>query len=440
MEEGNTATRDTVGSRTWIVMAVLAITGQIAWAVENSWFNAFVYDTITPDPRPVAWMVAASAVVATLTTILMGTLSDRTRSRWGRRKPFILVGYVLWGLMTVLFPMSAFVKQANIAVLMVILFDCLMTFFGSTANDAAFNAWTADVTPNDKRGRVEGLLSLCLFIAQLISIVAAGVLIEQVGYFVFFYALGGLVMLAGFLAGSQLREPAAPADEVDRKPYWSEIRSLFSWSTVRGNPTLFILLLVSMLMGIGFQVAFPYMIVYINHYIGVSKSEYSLIGGAVIIGSALLSLPIGALADRWSRRALLALSIVLSCLGCFTFSLVRTVPLLALCGLVWQAFNMAGGIALTAWLKDLLPAESRGRFLGIRMIFWVALPMLIGPAIGSALIQRYGVPAVLEGVSGFVPVPIIFQVGAALGLLAIVPVLFFRSRSRLGCFQATEAA
>ena len=46
--------------RTWFVMAALAITGQIAWAVENTWFNTFVYDTITPDPRPVAWMVAAT--------------------------------------------------------------------------------------------------------------------------------------------------------------------------------------------------------------------------------------------------------------------------------------------------------------------------------------------------------------------------------------------
>ena len=73
-------------------------------------------------------------------------------------------------------------------------------------------------------------------------------------------------------------------------------------------------------------------------------------------------------------------------------------------------------------------------------VVWRGKTLLIGPAIGSALIQRYGVPAVLEGVSGFVPVPIIFQVGAALGLLAIVPVLFFRSRSRLGRFQATEAA
>jgi len=65
-------------------MAALAVTGQIAWAVENSWFNTFVYDTITPDPRLVAWMVAASAITATPTTLIMGTLSDRTRSRWRR--------------------------------------------------------------------------------------------------------------------------------------------------------------------------------------------------------------------------------------------------------------------------------------------------------------------------------------------------------------------
>ena len=35
---------------TWFVMSALALTGQIAWAVENSWFNTFVYDTTTPDP------------------------------------------------------------------------------------------------------------------------------------------------------------------------------------------------------------------------------------------------------------------------------------------------------------------------------------------------------------------------------------------------------
>jgi Na+/melibiose symporter-like transporter len=88
------ASSNRIATRTWIIMAAIAITGQIAWAVENSWFNTFVFDTITPDPRPIAWMVAASAITATLTTLLMGTLSDRSRSRWGRRRPFILLGYI----------------------------------------------------------------------------------------------------------------------------------------------------------------------------------------------------------------------------------------------------------------------------------------------------------------------------------------------------------
>jgi Na+/melibiose symporter-like transporter len=118
-----------INARAWAVMAILAITGQIAWAVENTWFNTFVYDTITPDPRPIAWMVAFSAITATLTTLFMGTLSDRTRSKWGRRKPYILFGYILWGLSTILFPMVAYIKVTSLTIIMVVIADSIMTFF-----------------------------------------------------------------------------------------------------------------------------------------------------------------------------------------------------------------------------------------------------------------------------------------------------------------------
>jgi len=412
-------------------MAALAITGQIAWSVENTWFNSFVYDTITPNPRPVAWMVAASAIVATLTTLIMGTLSDRTRSKWGRRKPYILVGYVFWGIMTAIFPMTAYVKNITLAVVMVVLVDCLMTFFGSMANDAAFNAWTADVAPTNNRGRVEGVLNLSLFIAQLISIVAAGVLIDTVGYFIFFYLLGGIVMVVGLFAGGALKEVPSTQNPKSVTPFWQEIRSLFDLKTILENKTLFLLLVSAMLLGIGFQVAFPYMLIYINHTIGVTKSQYSVIGGAVIIGSALLAIPLGILADRINKKLMLALAILLTCLGCFGFSLVKSVPFLALAGLIWQASNMAAAIASTSWLKELLPEQSRGRFLGVRMIFWVLTPMLIGPGIGSALIRNFGVPTVLDGKPGFLAVPLIFQVGAIIGLLALIPIPFLKSKQLL---------
>jgi MFS family permease len=418
--------------RIWFVLATLAITGQIAWAVENSWFNTFVYDMLTPDPRAVAWMVAVSAIIATLTTLLMGTLSDRTRSRWGRRKPYILIGYILWGVSTIVFPTVAYIKITSIAVIAVILADAVMTFFGSTANDAAFNAWTADVASTHTRGRVEGVLNVSVFIAQIVALVAAGVLIETAGYFTFFYLLGGIVILAGVVAGGLLQDvPLPPEPPGNRPSYWKEITGLFNVDTIRNNRTLFILLLNIMIVSIAFYVGFPYLIIYVENFLGFTKSEFSIIGGAVVLGSALLAFPAGLLADRWDRRKMIIVMTILGSIGAFLFSLATGIAVVTAAAFIWQAFTMATTVASGAWLKDLLPEESRGRFLGIRMIFWVAIPMVIGPAIGSWLIQTYGIPTVENGQAGFIPVPVLFQVTAVIAVLSLIPLLFIDQKKRI---------
>ena len=88
-----------LGARKWAVLILVGLFGQFAWTIENMYFNVFLYNTISTDPRYISAMVGASAVVATLTTLLMGALSDRL----GKRRAFIALGYILWGFSTAAF-------------------------------------------------------------------------------------------------------------------------------------------------------------------------------------------------------------------------------------------------------------------------------------------------------------------------------------------------
>ena len=80
-----------LSKRLWSSFLLLGVMGQFAWTIENMYFNVFLYNTITTDPSYIAAMVAASAIAATLTTLFMGSLSDRV----GKRKIFISGGYIL---------------------------------------------------------------------------------------------------------------------------------------------------------------------------------------------------------------------------------------------------------------------------------------------------------------------------------------------------------
>ena len=98
--------------RQWLTFIFAGFVGQLAWAIENNYFNVYVYDcTSTYDFIPV--MTIASAAAATITTLFMGAVSDR----FGKRKIFISCGYILWGISILLFafldPSSSFNIVAN---------------------------------------------------------------------------------------------------------------------------------------------------------------------------------------------------------------------------------------------------------------------------------------------------------------------------------------
>ena len=77
-----------LSGRFWAALTVFSLVGQIAWVVENMYFNVFIYKMFHASAAAISTMVAASAVAATVTTLLIGALSDKL----GKRKLFICGG------------------------------------------------------------------------------------------------------------------------------------------------------------------------------------------------------------------------------------------------------------------------------------------------------------------------------------------------------------
>ena len=425
--QNETPTSKPITRLNWTAIILLAFSGQLAWGVENQYFNAFVYDNIIPDPRRISWMVAASAITATLTTILMGTLSDRTRSRWGKRKPFILIGYLAWGIFTAAFPSAALLKPVTLAVGVAILFDCIMTFFGSTANDAALNAYITDVSDRHNRGRVMGVVEIMTWVAVLIVYGASGLIIDAWGYYTFFYLIGGLVFVLGLAGGLMVREQPDPTPPTGS--YWSQITDTFRLDNLRANRSLFLLLFTLTIYGIAEQIFFPYLIIYLNHYLKLPTLDASLlIFVCILVGGILLAYPFGLLADRIGRKRLALGAIAIKMIGLILFSLMKDVLPLVLTGVLWLAGMSAWMISTGAWTKDMYPQEKRGQFAGYFILFTVLFAMVPGPLLGGWLSSTYGIPTVIDGQAGFIPTPLIFQVAGFATLLAALPLLLIPER------------
>lgn len=155
-------------------LVLFSLLGQVAWVVENMLFNTFLKDEIGASPFHIALMVSLSAIVATVTTLFLGAYSDKI----GKRKKFIWIGYVIWGITILAFSLinkdnllSKYQSEAKAIIVgtaLTIILDCVMTFFGSVANDACFNAWITDSTNEKNRGKIEGINSMMPLLAVLL--------------------------------------------------------------------------------------------------------------------------------------------------------------------------------------------------------------------------------------------------------------------------------
>lgn len=409
-----------LGPRTWAALLTVGFVGQLAWTIENMYLNVFVYNEISQNPAVIALMVALSAIAATLATILVGAWSDRI----GKRRAFIAIGYILWGLCTAAFGLldvsaetaGAAGSVVATAIIAVIALDCIMSVFGSGANDAAFNAWVTDSTVPANRGRVEGWLAMLPLISMLVVFVFLDGLTREGEWTTFFLLVGGVTMLTGVLSWFLVRDRDIPRTD---STLVAGILHGLRPSTMRRHPELYLTLAVAGVIATSVQVFLPFIIIYLQRYLQIEN--YAIVLGITLLLAAALSILAGRIMDRVGKARFLLPAVGIFAAGLLAMTWARELPVLILSATIMLAGMMASIACIAALTRDHTPQDRAGAVQGVRMILVVMVPMIIGPFIGAAVISGAGSSYVELGVSHPVPGPEIFPAAAA--VLLLVPLL-----------------
>ncbi len=423
--------------RFWLALTVFSLAGQVAWVVENMYFNVFIYNMFRASAADIAAMVAASAVTATLTTVLIGALSDKL----GRRKLFIAGGYILWGISIlsfvflrteVLAPMTAsLAAAASLGVTLAIILDCVMTFFGSTANDAAFNAWLTDTTGGKNRGMAEGINAMMPLVSILV--VFGGFMFLDLSlassWVTVFTVIGVAVILIGILGFFIIDEPQISPSE---GPYLGGIVYGFLPATVKKNVTLYFALAAFVVFNVSIQIFMPYLIIY--YEVSLGMTDYVLIMAPAIILASVATVFFGKFYDKKGFAPAAASALLLLLLGYILLYFTRTTVPVFLGSLLMMSGYLAGMAVFGALIRDTTPAGKAGRLQGVRIFAQVLLPGIIGPYIGQAVLSDAPLFENGDGTTSFVPSADIFLAAAA-ALLFVLPLFYAvvrRLRSQRG--------
>ena len=410
----------------YLALVIFSLVGQVAWVVENMYLNVFIYKMFHASAAAISTMVAASAVAATVTTVFVGAFSDKI----GKRKLFICLGYILWGIsiwsfalirmdvINALFPAAA--SAAAVGVSLVIVMDCVMTFFGSSANDACFNAWLTDSTDTTNRGKVEGINAMMPLVAILVVFGGFMGFNQDLPetWTVIFGVIGSVVLVLG-VAGFFLIEEK-PISTEENQNYIQNIFYGFRPKVIAGNPKLYLALLAYGVFGIAINIFMPYLILYYSVSLGME--DYVLIFAPAIVLAAVFTALYGRVYDRKGFQTAVLPTLGLLLAGFVVLYFCKSTIPVFLGSLLMMCGYLSGMAVFGAVLRDHTPENKAGMFQGQRIVGQVLIPGIIGPAIGAAVLQNAETIVNADGTTSFVPNENIF-LAAFLATCAIFVVL-----------------
>jgi Na+/melibiose symporter-like transporter len=313
---------------------------------------------------------------------IAGGISDNSRFKWGRRRPFILMGGLA---MLVLIPGIGL--ATSFATIFVIY--CLLQVASNTAQ-GPYQAFIPEFVPENKHGRASG-------VKALLEVAGGAILVYVSSIFIDHYTAGDgshwLWLVLGILMFIMFAALVITIFTVKEQPVFisrndNSISNRMSHKIkeILSNPVMVWFLVSRLLIYMGFTTIQQFALYFLSDVIGVKNPAEATARFLIfaIAGMLIVTWPAGYLSDKIGRKSLSIVSGLLGAVGIGIIALFREYNTIlwaaVLIGMALGIFNSANWALAT----DLAAKGEEARYLGIANIATAggaALARAIGPAI-----------------------------------------------------------
>ncbi len=266
----------------------------------------------------------------------VGTLSDTTWTRIGRRKPWMLAGAPLAAVFFVLVPMQRTTAG--------IMFAILLTNVGMALFRAPTVALLGDLFPASQRSRANGIINLMGGLGAIVAFLAGGALYDALGRAAPFIMGSVLMLLAIAAVLLWIREPRAEApaeaEQAPRTTLREHIRTLLH----QPDPSGVLILLAILAWFIGYNALETWLSSFGHFTLGISEGKMATYTAVLPLVFVLMALPAGFIGERFGRKRVIMVGIggltLMLAYGYFIHSVAMLLPFLGLAGAFWALINV----------------------------------------------------------------------------------------------------
>lgn len=323
------------------------------------------------------------ALIACVLQPTIGAVSDYTRTRWGRRKPYIVIGTVL----DLVFLVGIATSTELVAIAA---FVALLQISSNTAQ-GPFQGYVPDLVPEHQVGLASGLVGLMQLLGN-----GGGFIIGTIAVWRGEFGLGliavGVVEFATMIALTvSVRDLSRPRERGERS-WWRVAREAWGADALR-RPGFAPLLASRWTFLTGGGMLSQLGLFYLSRTFGIAQGEVWRPMAVMIVllglAAALSVIPAGRLSNRIGRRRPIWLACAIGVVGLLIATVASSVWV-ALVGVT--LYGAAAGVFLAvdwALMTDLIPRESAGRYMGLSNVA-TASAGISAVAIGGLVMDLVG--------------------------------------------------